>query len=215
MTATPWPTTISALFTDGAFTQLRGDVEQADITALRERLSALSSFYMDQSRLSDELNLAQALLDKEDDALGLVKKRLPEPQHRRRRRQGRRPDCQRPPALGITAAAGATVAIYADLPDDATVYVVPTSSTASRRVEGHPRGPEERPHYITIEKIGSLSATRGGPLYLTYAGSNPEQIKLQVRVLTNAWEMPVLELSNWYALGEDARKEAIGAYVDA
>ena len=34
-------------------------------------------------------------------------------------------------------------------------------------------------------------------------------------MLTNAWEMPVLELSNWYALGEDARKEAIGAYVDA
>lgn len=28
--------------------------------------------------------------------------------------------------LGITARAGATVAIYAELPDDATVYVVPT-----------------------------------------------------------------------------------------
>ena len=49
MTATPWPTT-SPPFADGAFTPA-GHVEQADITALRERLSALSSFYMDLSRL--------------------------------------------------------------------------------------------------------------------------------------------------------------------
>lgn len=50
-------------------------------------------------------------------------------------------------------------------------------------------------------------------LYLTYAGSNPEDIKLQVRVLSNAWEMPVLELSNWYSMGQSARKDAIRAYV--
>lgn len=68
-------------------------------------------------------------------------------------------------------------------------------------------------NYITVQKIGSLSDTRGGMLYLTYAGSNPEDIKLQVRVLSNAWEMPVLELSNWYSMGQSARKDAIRAYV--
>ncbi len=207
---------ISALFTDGAFTQLRGDVEQADITALRERLSALSSFYMDLSRLSDELNLAQALLDKEDDALGLVKNDFQSRSTAAAADKAAGQTASDLQPLGITAAAGATVAIYADLPDDATVYVVPTQFYGESGVwKGAPVALKNGRNYITIEKIGSLSATRGGPLYLTYAGSNPEQIKLQVRVLTNAWEMPVLELSNWYALGEDARKEAIGAYVDA
>lgn len=67
-------------------------------------------------------------------------------------------------------------------------------------------------NYITVQQIGSLGG-RGGPLYITYSGSHPEQIKLQVRVVNNAWEMPVLELSSWYSMGESARKDAIRTYV--
>lgn len=116
--------------------------------------------------------------------------------------------------LGITARAGATVAIYAELPDDATVYVVPTQYYGESGVwKGTPVALKNGRNYITVQKIGSLSDTRGGMLYLTYAGSNPEDIKLQVRVLSNAWEMPVLELSNWYSMGQSARKDAIRAYV--
>lgn len=116
--------------------------------------------------------------------------------------------------LGITARAGATVAIYAEFPDDATVYVVPTQYYGESGVwKGTPVALKNGRNYITVQKIGSLSDTRGGMLYLTYAGSNPEDIKLQVRVLSNAWEMPVLELSNWYSMGQSARKDAIRAYV--
>ena len=115
--------------------------------------------------------------------------------------------------LGVTAQAGATVAIYAELPSDATVYVVPTQFYGESGVwKGTPVALENGRNYITVQQIGSLGG-RGGPLYITYSGSHPEQIKLQVRVVNNAWEMPVLELSSWYSMGESARKDAIRTYV--
>ena len=114
----------------------------------------------------------------------------------------------------MTAQAGATVAIYAELPSDATVYVVPTQYYGESGVwKGTPVALQNGRNYISVPKIGSLSDTRGGPLYLTYSGSNPEAIKIQVRVLNNAWKMPVLELSNWYSMGESARKDDIRTYV--
>lgn len=101
--------------------------------------------------------------------------------------------------LGVTAQAGATVAIYAELPSDATVYVVPTQFYGESGVwKGTPVALENGRNYITVQQIGSLGG-RGGPLYITYSGSHPEQIKLQVRVVNNAWEMPVLELSSYVA----------------
>ena len=205
---------IADLFTDGTFTQLKGTVQQEQITDLKNRLSALSSFYLNLTQLNDELNLAQALLDKDEDALGLVKNDF---QSRsgsasEDRAAGQTASDLQP--LGITARAGATVAIYAELPDDATVYVVPTQYYGESGVwKGTPVALKNGRNYITVQKIGSLSDTRGGMLYLTYAGSNPEDIKLQVRVLSNAWEMPVLELSNWYSMGQSARKDAIRTYV--
>ena len=115
--------------------------------------------------------------------------------------------------LGVTAQAGATVAIYAELPSDATVYVVPTQFYGESGVwKGTSVALENGRNYITVQQIGSLGG-RGGPLYITYSGSHPEQIMLQVRVVNNAWEMPVLELSRWYSMGESARKDAIRTYV--
>lgn len=102
------------------------------------------------------------------------------------------------------------LAIYAELPSDATVYVVPTQFYGESGVwKGTPVALQNGRNYISVPKIGNLSDTRGGPLYITYSGSHPEQIKLQVRVVNNAWEMPVLELSDWYSMGESARKDAM------
>ena len=205
---------IACLFTDGSFTALKGTVEQSQVTALRERLTALSSFYLDVKRLNDELNLAQALLDKDENALGLVKNDF------QSRSGGASADVTAGQTasdlqpLGITAKAGATVAIYAQLPDDAAVYVVPTQFYGESGVwKGTPVALHNGRNYLTIEQIGSLSDTRGGMLYLTYAGSDAKAIKLQVRVLDNAWEMPVLELSGWYTMNETQRKDAIRTYV--
>ena len=205
---------IADLFTDGTFTQLKSTVKQEQITDLKNRLSALSSFYLNLTQLNDELNLAQALLDKDEDALGLVKNDFQSRSGSASEDQAAGQTASDLQPLGITARAGATVAIYAELPDDATVYVVPTQYYGESGVwKGTPVALKNGLNYITVQKIGSLSDTRGGMLYLTYAGSNPEDIKLQVRVLSNAWEMPVLELSNWYSMGQSARKDAIRAYV--
>lgn len=205
---------IADLFTDGTFTQLKSTVKQEQITDLKNRLSALSSFYLNLTQLNDELNLAQALLDKDEDALGLVKNDFQSRSGSASEDQAAGQTASDLQPLGITARAGATVAIYAELPDDATVYVVPTQYYGESGVwKGTPVALKNGRNYITVQKIGSLSDTRGGMLYLTYAGSNPEDIKLQVRVLSNAWEMPVLELSNWYSMGQSARKDAIRAYV--
>ena len=205
---------ISALFTDGSFTALKDTVKQEEITALKERLSALGSFYLDLSRLTDELELAQALLEQKDDALGLVKYDF---QSRSANAQADRAagqiasDLQ---PLGITAQAGSTVAIYAELPDDAAVYVVPTQFYGESGVwKGTPVALKNGRNYLSVEKIGSLSDTRGGPLYLTYSGSHPEDIKLQVRGGSGVYTMPVLELSGWYTMDESARKEAIRTYI--
>lgn len=205
---------IADLFTDGTFTQLKSTVKQDQITNLKNRLSALGSFYLDLARLTDELNLAQALLNQDSDALGLVKNDFQSRSTSAAADQTAGQSASDLQPLGITAQAGATVAIYAELPDDATVYVMPTQFYGESGVwKGTPVALKNGRNYITVEKIGSLTDTRGGILYLTYAGSNPKDIKLQARVLSNAWEMPVLELSSWYSMGQSARKDAIRAYV--
>lgn len=205
---------IAALFTDGSFTQLQSHVEQADITALKDRLSALSSFYLDLARLTDELNLAQALLDKDSDALGVVKNDFQSRSASAAADKASGQTASDLQPLGVTARANATVAIYAELPDDATVYVVPTQFYGESGVwKGTPVALKNGRNYITVEKIGSSTDTRGGALYLTYAGSHPEDIKVQVRGDSNVFSMPVLELSAWYTMGESARKDAIRTYV--
>ncbi|WP_243426024.1 M60 family metallopeptidase [Flavonifractor plautii] len=203
---------IAALFTDGTFTALKSSVQQGDITALQDRLSALGSFYLDLARLQDELNLAQALLDKNDSALGVVKQDFQSRSTAADQAFGQSASDLQP--LGVTARAGSTVAIYAELPDDATVYVVPTQFYGESGVwKGTPVALKNGRNYITVEKIGSLTDTRGGVLYLTYSGSHPQQIKLQVRGDSNVYAMPVLELSGWYTMSESARKDAIRTYV--
>lgn len=203
---------IAALFTDGTFTALKSSVQQADITALKDRLNALGSFYLDLARLQDELNLAQALLDKNDSALGVVKQDFQSRSTAADQAFGQSASDLQP--LGVTARAGSTVAIYAELPDDAAVYVVPTQFYGESGVwKGTPVALKNGRNYITVEKIGSLTDTRGGVLYLTYSGSHPQQIKLQVRGDSNVYAMPVLELSGWYTMSESARKDAIRTYV--
>lgn len=206
---------IANLFSDCTFTALKGSVEEADITALSDRLTALSSFYMDLNRLRDELNLATKLLAEDTSALGLVKNDFQSRSTNAAADKAAGQTASDLQPLGITAAAGATVAIYAELPDDATVYVVPTQFYGESGVwkAKTPIRLENGRNYITVPQIGNLKDTRGGMLYLTYAGERPEEIKIQVRVLQNAWEMPVLELSNWYTLDEGARKDAIRTYV--
>ena len=203
---------IAALFADGSFTALASGVDADAIAALSARLEAKADFYLDLTRLRDELKLAQTLLSGDRSALGVVKNDFQSRDGGRDSQYGQSASSLQP--LGVSARAGATVAVYAQLPSDKPVYVTPTqyfgesgiwSGKAVQLVNGR--------NYITVPKIGSLEDERGGPLYLTYAGANPEQIKLQVRVDANAFAIPVLELSGWYGMNEAGRKAAIQSYV--
>ena len=205
---------IADLFTDGTFTALKSTVQQETITHLQDRLSALGSFYLDRARLQDELDLAQALLEHNSDALGVVKNDFQSRSTSAAADQAAGQTASDLQPLGVTARAGSVVAIYAELPDDATVYVVPTQFYGESGVwKGTPVALKNGRNYITVAKIGSLTDPRGGVLYLTYSGSHPEQIKLQIRGDSNVYAMPVLELSNWYTMDESARKAAIRTYV--
>ncbi len=203
---------IAALFTDGSFTAVKPGVTAASVAALSQRLEARADFYLDLTRLKDELALAGALLNQDSSALGLVKSDFQSRGSGRDSAYGQGASDLQP--LGVSARAGATVAVYACLPGDEPVYVVPTQfygesgvwrGGAIRLVNGR--------NYITVPKIGALTDERGGPLYLTYAGSRPEAVKIQVRGDGNTFTVPVLELSGWYDMGESARREAISRYV--
>ncbi|MCI8807133.1 MAG: hypothetical protein HFF21_03290 [Oscillospiraceae bacterium] len=202
---------IAALFTDGSFTALRSGVTAEEIEALSARLEAKKDFYLDLVRLRDELDLAQSLLGN-GAALGLVKTDFQARAGSKDSKYGQSASDLQP--LGVTARAGATVAVYAQLPDDAPVYVVPTQYFGESGIwRGQAVRLENGRNYITVPKIGSLEDERGGPLYLTYAGSDPEAIKIQVRVDKDSFVMPVLELSGWYELDEAGRRAAIQTYV--
>lgn len=203
---------IAALFTDGSFTALRPGVTAEQVDALSRRLEARADFYLDLARLRDELDLAEGLLAGADNALGVVRDSVQSRAAARDSRYGQGASDLQP--LGVTARAGAVVAVYAQLPSDAPVYVVPTQFYGESGVwRGAPVQLVNGRNYITVPQIGSLTAERGGPLYLTYAGDHPEQIRIQVRGDKNVFAMPVLELSGWYDMGESARREAIRAYA--
>ena len=203
---------IAALFTDGSFSALKSGVSAQQISALSARLEAKADFYLDLARLQDELALAQALLDGRTDALGVVKADFQSRGGSQDSQYGQGGSTLQP--LGISAREGATVAVYAQLPDDKPVYVVPTQFYGESGIwRGSPIQLVNGRNYITVPKIGSLDAQRGGPLYLTYDGSSPQQIKLQVRGDGDTFRMPILELSGWYDMSEAARKDAIRSYV--
>ena len=207
---------IAALFDNGSFTQLKGTVDSEQITALEERLAALSSFYMDRTRLKDELNLAKALLAGKPNALALVKQDFQSRSGSAAADQAAGQTASALQPLGVSVQAGATVAIYAQVPGDQPVYVVPTQFYGESAVwQGKAVALNNGRNYLTVEQVGSLTDPRGGVLYLTYAGAHPEQIKVQIRNASGVTQIPVLELSGWYGMDQAQREQAIRAYVQA
>ncbi len=207
------PDDILALFTDETLTEIRTGVSEGDITALEERLTEKESFFLDVDLLRQELELAKKLLA-DPSALGLVKNDFQSRSGRADSTYGQSASDLQP--LGISAEAGATVAIYAQLPEGETVSIVPTQYYGESGIwRGSSVQLRNGRNYIDIPKIGSLTDPRGGPLYVTYSGEHPEQIKLHVLPSSDAVEIPVLELSNWYGMDETAQRAAISAYVTA
>ena len=216
------PEDIAALFANDSFTKLRGGVTGAEIDALESRLSEKSSFYLDVDLLRDELSLARSLLAGQN-ALGVVSDGFQSRSSTLDAAYGQSASDLQP--LGVSVAVpnavqagttpSTTVAIYAELPGDAPVYIVPTQFYGESGIwRGAAIQLTRGRNYLSIPQIGSLTDERGGVLYLTYAGSNPGAIRLQIRGGANVVPIPVLELSGWYDLPEDQRRTVISAYVE-
>ncbi len=207
------PDKIAELFTDGTFTALKDGVTLEQIQTLKDRLDSMADFYMDIDRLRDELTLAQKLKDGSADALGLVRNEFQSRTSAKDSQYGQSASDFQP--VGITAAAGSTVAVYAELPGDKPVSLIPTQYFGESGIwRGGAIQLQSGRNYITTPKIGSLTDPRGGMYYLAYAGEKPEEIKLHIRDSEGVTRIPVLELSNWYNMDETAREAAIQKYVD-
>lgn len=207
------PDEIAALFTDNSFTALKSGVTLEQIGLLRERLDAMADFYMDTDKLRDELTLAESLANGNTDALGLVQSGFQSRSGAKDSQYGQSASDLQP--VGISALAGSSVSVYAELPEDSPVFLVPTQYFGESGIwRGAAVQLKSGRNYITTPKIGSLTDPRGGMYYLTYAGENPEAITLHIRDSEGVFRIPVLELSNWYNMQETERTAAIQKYVD-
>ncbi len=205
------PDNIAALFADELRASLRSGVTQADIDALRQRLeSEERNYYMNLDTLADELALAEELLRGGTSSGVLVNgiQSRSGGEDSRKYQQGGS-DLQ---PLGVAAGAKQELTIYASgIPagQKLTVYASQFQAEASAWRAAIGTLSNGR-NVLAVPQIGSQNTPRGGSLYLTYGGTNPEGIRLHIRRGT---DIPVLELADWYSLSESQRRSELGRYA--
>ncbi len=206
------PDNIAGLFADELRTALRPGVAQADVDALRQRLeSGERNYYMNLDTLADELSLAEELL-RSGVSSGVVRNGVESRsggEDSRKYQQGGS-DLQ---PLGVAAGAKQELTIYASgIPagQKLTVYASQFHAEASAWKAEIGKISNGR-NVLTVPQIGSQNTSRGGSLYLTYGGTNPEGIRLHIRRGT---DIPVLELADWYTMNDSQRRTELGRYVD-
>ncbi len=204
---------IANLFADNAFTTLKSTVTQQNIQQLSDQLEQMGNFYLDVDLLKDELTLAQTLLNNSENITSIIKNDFQSRSGSADGSYGQTASALQP--IGISALANSKVAIYAEIPEGETVSIVPTQYYGESGIWSEQAITlQNGRNYISIPKIGSLTDTRGGMLYLTYGGNQPEKIKLHVRENEKAFKIPVLELSNWYRMTETDRRAKIQTYTE-
>ena len=206
------PEDIAALFADETRLSLRTGADQAQIDALRTRLTGDERKYcINPTALDDELDLAEELLNgvaSSGVVIEGVDARSAGADSNKYHQSGS--DLQ---PLGAAAAANSEITIYASgIPAGETVRIFATQFNAEASTWRAQAGTlENGRNILRIPQIGSQNTPRGGSLYFTYSGSNPDGITLHVR---RATDIPALDLSDWYTMSETARQDAIGLYMD-
>ena len=205
------PDNIAGLFSDELRTALRPGVTQAEIDGLKARLEGDErNYYLNLAALADELKLAEELAKGSSSGVLLsgIDSRDGGADSRKYQQGG---SVLQP--LGVAAAAKQEITIYASgIPEGEklTVYASQFHAEVSAWMAEIGALSNGR-NVLTIPQIGSQNTPRGGSLYLTYGGKNPEGIRLHIR---RAVDIPVLELSDWHGLSEAARREILGRYAD-
>ncbi len=205
------PDEIGELFADELHTVLASGVTRERINELRRRLeSDERNYYMDLDTMADELVLAQELLDGGRSSGVIVDGIDSRSSGEDSKRYGQGGSELQP--LGVAAAAGREIAVYATgIPAGKTVTVYATQFNAEASAWQAKVGElVNGRNVLTIPQIGSQNTPRGGSLYITYSGTNPEGIRLHIR---RATDIPVLELGGWNAMTNAERSQTISAYL--
>ncbi|MCI8304434.1 MAG: hypothetical protein HFF52_07390 [Lawsonibacter sp.] len=205
------PGDIAALFNNDLYTQLAPGVMQSQIDALKARLeSDERNYYLNTATLDDELVLAQELLDGKESSGVMVEGIQSRSTSADQAKYGQSGSGLQP--LGVAAKAGQKITVYASgIPEGETVSIRATQFNAEASTWEASAGTlVNGRNILTIPQIGSQNTERGGSLYVTYSGSS-QNITLHIR---QAVDIPMLELSDWYALDDTRIKARIGAYVD-
>ena len=206
---------ISALFVgglDGLHTELSAGVAQADIDALRRRLNSdEKNYYLYTASMSDELDLAEALLLRQPTGSRLLTGLDVRSGSLDGARYGQGGSELQP--LGVAAGAGDEITIYAACDDGTqtiTVYASQYNAEANQWLQKVGTLRRGR-NVLTVPRIGSQNTPRGGSLYVTCGGPGAEQVRLTVR---RAVKIPMLELSGWYGMDQEQRRAAVREYAD-
>lgn len=205
------PDNIASLFADDLRLSLRSGVTQSEIDGLRARLNSdEKNYYLNLETLEDELNLAGELLS--GSSRGVIVEGIDaRSAGADASKYGQSGSDLQP--LGAAAAANDEITIYASgIPAGQKITVFATQFNAEASAWRAQAGTlENGRNILTIPKIGSQNTPRGGSLYFTYSGPNPESIRLHVRRTT---DIPLLDVSDWYGQADSVLRDAIGAYVD-
>jgi len=204
------PDEIGELFADELHTVLASGVTRERINELRRRLeSDERNYYMDLDTMADELVLAQELLDGGRSSGVIVEGIDSRSSGEDSKKYGQGGSELQP--LGV-AAAGREIAVYAaGIPAGKTVTVYATQFNAEASAWQAKVGElVNGRNVLTIPQIGSQNTPRGGSLYITYSGTNPEGIQLHIR---RATDIPVLELGGWKTMSDAERSQTISAYL--
>ncbi len=199
---------IAALFTDNTYTVISPSATQARIDELRARLESSDGYYVNKDILTDELDLAQALLNGDSSKLGAIMDNV-----QSRNASGDKKKINTFQPLGVAAEANKQIVIYAQIPEGETVTLVPTQHFAeAAKWPGSSVQLVNGRNIITIPSINNISPQKGGSLYLQYSGSKASEIKMQIRGV-GATKIPMLELSDWHELSESEIKARITDYT--
>lgn len=200
------PTLIEKLFTDKTFTALSSTATEEKVARIEGLLNEHENYYLYPDSYRDELALARKLLEGQPND-GVVLNGLHSTAGTKDFGQGG--STLQP--LGVSAKAGQTISVYAEIPDGAKVDLFATQVNAEANAWQKPLGtllPGR--NVITIPKIGSQKGVSGGSLYYSCASAAADGIKLHVR---RATDIPVLDAVDWYKPGFD-RDQAISDYLD-
>lgn len=210
---------ISALFANDSHTALAEGVDAGRISALRERANNTDAYYVNRAVLLDELDNAQQLLDSGTEEL-IIRSGFASRSAAADQKYGQSASSLQP--LGISALSNQSVSIYVEgLGDGETATLVQWQQYSEAGTEAKRYTLHNGRNLVWLSQIGnSGSGERGGSLYIEYAGSNADALKLQIRDTsankTVVTEIPTLDIApdQWYGQSADQRKALIRTYVE-